>query len=1072
MSQHLETIQNLLKKNNLSQQDNEALLKIVKEQARELEIESCLERVRAVAMGMSKREDMLEVCKVICQQLRSLNVKEIRNVQTAIIYESKGTYLNYEYYAKHDKLLITEVNYQLHDEHSAFVSQMLKGAGELYTHSFAGKELKDWYEYQKSTPQFADTYLEDAPSLNYYMFSLGVVVLGISTYVPLAEDEINLFKRFRNVFDLAYQRYADIEQAEARARDSQIEAALEKVRSRSLAMHKSDELREVVNVVFQKLQELDFGMKEGAAIIIIFPSDNQYHIQWITDPTQSYATSFKVPYNEYSISTDLLNAKKSKTDFYSRIYAFEEKNSHFNFLFKFSDYKLLPAEIKKTILESRDFGVSVALAENSAILIPSTVGRLLSKNEKEILQRFIRVFEQSYTRFLDLQKAEANTREAQIEAALERVRSRSLAMHKSDELSAIAKTMFEQLRRLGLELEDGLMIMLFREGSHDQLHWPVFEGVDTDTMFLVPYFDHPVMNEVYRAREAGVKFIERHFDKVVKDDFLEKIFSITDYKDVPEEFKKKNLAGSCYHYSFAMEKYTGILMHAYNRHSYPVEYNDILKRFARVFEQAYVRFLDLQKAESQAREAKIEAALERVRAKAMAMHKTEDLNPAVAVVFEELEKLDLGVLRCGISVLDKEKRTGDVWVTSTTDMGSAVQVSGDESFDIHPLLQGAFDAWLKQEDFYYLLEGEELTRYYEAVRDAHFKLPESQMISANSAVKRQYCFAAVLNAGVLFAFREHDFSEEAKKVMKRFAIVFDLTYQRFLDIQKAEAHALQAEQDLIEIKAARKKAEEALAELQTTQKQLIQSEKMASLGELTAGIAHEIQNPLNFVNNFSDVSNELIDEMMQEVKRGNFEEAKTIAEDVRKNLEKISHHGKRADGIVKGMLQHSRMSSGQKELTDLNALADEYLRLAYHGLRAKDKSFNAKFETNFDNSIGKINIVPQEIGRVLLNLINNAFYTVTEKKNQQPDSYEPNVTVRSKKTNGKIEISIKDNGNGIPKAIIDKIFQPFFTTKPTGQGTGLGLSLAYDIIMKGHGGELKVTTKEGEGSEFIIQLPQ
>jgi signal transduction histidine kinase len=244
---------------------------------------------------------------------------------------------------------------------------------------------------------------------------------------------------------------------------------------------------------------------------------------------------------------------------------------------------------------------------------------------------------------------------------------------------------------------------------------------------------------------------------------------------------------------------------------------------------------------------------------------------------------------------------------------------------------------------------------------------------------------------------------------------------------------------------------------------------MASLGELTAGIAHEIQNPLNFVNNFSEVNKELLAEMRDEIEKGNLEGVKLIANDLIDNEEKINHHGKRADAIVKGMLQHSRSSSGIKEPTDINALTDEYLRLAYHGLRAKDKSFNATMKTDFDESIGSINIVPQDIGRVVLNLLTNAFYAVNEKKKQQPEGYEPTVSIRTKKVTGKVEIRVADNGNGIPQKVLDKIFQPFFTTKPTGQGTGLGLSLAYDII-KAHGGELKVETKEGEGSEFIIQL--
>jgi len=286
----------------------------------------------------------------------------------------------------------------------------------------------------------------------------------------------------------------------------------------------------------------------------------------------------------------------------------------------------------------------------------------------------------------------------------------------------------------------------------------------------------------------------------------------------------------------------------------------------------------------------------------------------------------------------------------------------------------------------------------------------------------------------------------------------------------------------------KKEIETTLSELKSTQSQLIHSEKMASLGELTAGIAHEIQNPLNFVNNFSDVNRELIEELKNDLASSETnlksEEQHEILNDIDQNLEKISFHGRRADAIVRGMLQHSRTSSGQKELTDINALADEYLRLAYHGLRAKDKSFNAKLETDFDPSVGKINIVAQDIGRVILNLINNAFYAIDDKAKLQGASlptpqgqadYEPQVIIQTKRISGKtntdrVEISVSDNGNGIPKNIVDKIFQPFFTTKPTGEGTGLGLSLAHEIV-KAHGGELKVQTKEGEGTKFIIVIP-
>lgn len=271
-------------------------------------------------------------------------------------------------------------------------------------------------------------------------------------------------------------------------------------------------------------------------------------------------------------------------------------------------------------------------------------------------------------------------------------------------------------------------------------------------------------------------------------------------------------------------------------------------------------------------------------------------------------------------------------------------------------------------------------------------------------------------------------------------------------------------------KKAKDKIENAYAQLKSAQAQLIQSEKMASLGELTAGIAHEIQNPLNFVNNFSDVNREMIDELNEEVDRGNWREVKIIAENIKENESKINHHGKRADAIVKGMLQHSRNSSGAKEPVDLNALCDEYLRLSYHGFRAKDKTFNAEIKMDFDPAIGSAGMVRQDIGRLMLNLFNNAFYSVAQKQRETKTAYSPKVDLQTKRQDQKVQITVRDNGNGISAEIRDKIFQPFFTTKPTGQGTGLGLSLSYDIV-KAHGGEIKVESSEGEGTVFTVILP-
>ncbi|MCC6279857.1 MAG: GHKL domain-containing protein [Saprospiraceae bacterium] len=305
------------------------------------------------------------------------------------------------------------------------------------------------------------------------------------------------------------------------------------------------------------------------------------------------------------------------------------------------------------------------------------------------------------------------------------------------------------------------------------------------------------------------------------------------------------------------------------------------------------------------------------------------------------------------------------------------------------------------------------------------------------------------------------------------SLVSKLIEVETLSAEKQQLLAIQNETLEKQVKERTAELNQSLIELKSTQTQLIQSEKLASLGELTAGIAHEIQNPLNFVNNFSEISVELAQELGEEVKKSDLDKdvVHGLVGDLSQNQIKINHHGKRAASIVTGMLQHARAGTGKKEPADLNALADEYLRLAYHGLRAKDPNFNTKMITDFDPAIGKVDVIPQDMGRVLLNLINNAFYAVHQRELQLSGSYVPTVTVSTQQTDNQIIIKIKDNGTGIPDSVKAKMFQPFFTTKPTGQGTGLGLSLAYDIVVKGHGGTLEVESAEGVGTTFIIQLP-
>ncbi len=473
-----------------------------------------------------------------------------------------------------------------------------------------------------------------------------------------------------------------------------------------------------------------------------------------------------------------------------------------------------------------------------------------------------------------------------------------------------------------------------------------------------------------------------------------------------------------------------------------------------------------------AKQAEVEAALEGVRARAMAMQKSYELSDLVKVLYEKLNELGITSDGININIVDRATKNFDSWI-SAPGLNTAIcfhvpYFKNPVTDDIYAALDGGKDLMTKE--YSYDDKSSFFTHLYQ---HTGFKmLPEERKKLVLAAKKWEVSIAFAGNIGLsLHSYSGKIFSDAENEILKRFAKVFEQTYTRFLDLQKAEAQGLRAEQDLVEIKAAREKAEETLIQLQATQKQLIQSEKMASLGELTAGIAHEIQNPLNFVNNFSEVNTELLDEMKDELAKGHSDHALRIADDVRQNNEKINHHGKRADSIVKGMLQHSRGNKGQKELTDISQLVDECMRLSFHGLRAKNKSFNAKTETDFEPGLPKIRIVSQDVGRVVLNMFTNAFYSVLQKAKQADNGFEPMVRAKTFKLGNKIVISIRDNGNGIPQSVIDKIYQPFFTTKPAGEGTGLGLSICYEIITNGHGGELKVETKENEFAEFSILLP-
>jgi signal transduction histidine kinase len=640
--------------------------------------------------------------------------------------------------------------------------------------------------------------------------------------------------------------------------------------------------------------------------------------------------------------------------------------------------------------------------------------------------------------------AEKN-RKLEVEASLDKIRRRTMTMRKSDELSDASALLFHELNQLRIKATR-TGVGIFDDENNAMELWTTSVS-DKEVLKKLDYFSlyiHPVYENLILARKQQKPYeVTKLKGKQVKHYYesMTAVLTVGQESDYNEEE---------YFYSFFFEKGT---LNVVTHESLPEEDCIVMTQFANAFGLIYTRFLDLQKAEEQTREALRITALDRVRAEIASMRTVNDLERITPLMWRELITVEVPFSRCGIFIIKEEHQLVHAYLSTPEGKSLAVLELG---FNDDETTSKMIDHWRNKTVYKEQWDPEQFTGWLESIYAEGFRTLRFQS-SVSGVLNILFNVHFIpFSQGMLYIGGYDMMVDSEIELVKSMAEAFSEAYARYEDFKKLED--------------AKNKIEATLSELKATQSQLIQAEKMASLGELTAGIAHEIQNPLNFVNNFSEVNKELLAEMNEELDKCNYEDAKQIAKDISFNEEKINQHGRRADAIVKGMLQHSRSSSGLKEPTDINELADEYLRLAYHGHRAKDKSFNAVTKTEFDNNIVEMNVVRQEIGRVMLNLINNAFYAVDEKKKQQPTGYEPTVTVSTAKLKDKIEVKVGDNGNGIPQKVLDKIFQPFFTTKPTGQGTGLGLSLSYDII-KAHGGELKVISKEGEGSEFIVSLP-
>jgi signal transduction histidine kinase/frataxin-like iron-binding protein CyaY len=1082
----------ILEKAQILENENQALEQEVAKRTeelvlknRDLEVEAALEKVRGRSLAMHHSDEIRDVIGVTHKMLGDLHIRHDTVAIQVFDFEEKSSIFwpgnNLADFAPKVNLPFDEAIMQADACHRELWEAMTTGIpihNKVYT-----KEQKDrWFKYifehndEQVIPNSARHFISDASSHTVCFFpqknsGLFADSWDGSTYNAF---EQSVLERTARVFEQAYVRFLDLKKAEAQAREAQIEVALEKVRSRSLAMHHSDELEEVVACLFDRLVEL--GLTFNGAGIYLFDKPNRNMTLWVASRVAN-PVKVDLPYDakiaDNVITRDLWKLTEDGVDIRNKRYAGPEKDDYYRYVGKYNN-ALIPEQVRQMMIDADEWTASFAAENNCALMIDSWEGRITSDEDFQIVKRFARVFDQAYVRFIDLQKSEYQAREAQVEAALERVRSRTAGMQRSEELKDVVKILYDQLNILGFQHgAAAIIIMDSQTGDFDCWASGVESGYDFPECYHVPYFDHWWHHAQLEHWEKGEKYTEIELagnDKKVVDEYY---FHFTDFKKVPSLTKQLMMRQASILFSMAFTK-SGALAWSPSRIS--SEQATILQRFATVFDQTYTRFQDLQRAEYQAREAVKQASLDRVRGEIASMRSEQDLDRITPLIWTELQHLGIRFSRCGIFIVDVPKQEVNAFL-STPD-GKAIAALDLDFRKIN--LEQVVEHWHRHERFVTHWSETAFTELAEILVREQIIGSQSQYLASLPRTGLYLHYIPFLQ-GMLYVAHTESLREDELGLVQSLADSFSVAYARYEDFTSMESAKLETEH--------------ALNELKQTQAQLVQSEKMASLGELTAGIAHEIQNPLNFVNNFSDLNRELIEELKEELSKGDIREAASIADSLKDNEEKINLHGRRADGIVKSMLQHSRSSSGQKEPTDVNKLVDEYVRLAYHGFRAKHKDFNVKLDLQLDPALGRVPMVAQDIGRVILNLLNNAFQAVQEKAKTAGPDYQPTVCIKTQYANeqsamrnsqsaqaesvnpqfairnlSSIAIAIEDNGPGIADNIKDKIFQPFFTTKPTGQGTGLGLSLSYDIV-KAHGGVLSLHTKNGEGTEFIVQLP-
>ena len=1042
-------------------------LQKAEEQAREAQIEAALERVRSRSMGMQNSSELKDVIQVVYQQFIGLGIP-IEHTGFIMDYKDRE---DMNIWLADSNQFHSEITFPYFDSPHWNSYLEAKAIGENFFANLLDFETKNRF-YQglfaliPELPKETQDFYFSQEGLSISTVLLDNVGLYIENYTTTSftDEENQVLMRFGKVFQQTYTRFLDLKKAEVQAKEAQIEAALERVRSRTMAMQKSEDLSETSAEMFKQIQDL--GMQQWSCGFNIFDHEKNTITQWLSTGDGRITAPFTTPSNE-DVFQEITQAAKRGESLFIKEMGGKELEAHYVYM------KSLPV-VGDILKDFEDSGFDIPTYQilniayfNYGYLVFITYEQVPAAHD--LFNRFAKVFDQTYTRFLDLQKAEAQAREAKIEAALERTRTQSMLMKHSDEIKSVSEVFQEQLLRLDISSEFSYVWLPDESTSSHQFWASWTEDQKGKTILKSKQVTYPMdKSEAYTA--TCLKALET--PEVILEEFVPP-GEIVGFFDVWKELltgaqklKAESFPDGIY-YSEAYMRYGCFGINIRRRLS--DEEKTILKRFSIEFERAYTRFLDLQKAEIQTRKAHIEVALERVRARALAMQEPEELVEVANVMREEMGLLGVEELETSSIYINQENLVDAQCWYSLKDLRDGEKKYVADHFDLNYT-----KTWVgqqmrsfhqsSQKETSIVMKGENRKEW---INYCSSQSPVFEGFYGEVIPERTYHLTK-FSQGAIGAATPGDISSESWDLLRRAASVFSLAYSRFKDLS-------QAREDLKKLKKAKARAEKALKELKSAQEQLVQQEKLASLGQLTAGIAHEIKNPLNFVNNFSDLSRELIEEVFEELENlensDTKEEIIAILNDVKSNLTKVHEHGSRADSIVTSMLQHSRASGSKREAKAFNPLVKEFVNLSFHGMRAGKAPINVDIDLQLDPKVGDVTLISEDFSRVILNLCNNAFDAMRDKlKLGESADYLPKLTVKTALQKDKVIFSIADNGPGIPAELRDKILQPFFTTKKGTEGTGLGLSITNDII-KAQGGVLTIESPSGQGAIFSISIP-